>query len=394
MDLQRSPSDQHVLLTGSTGFVGSYILEALIARPGITRITCLDRANPGRTHHYDDRTFHVSVKDTPYIRKITACLSEMELGILSKDYQDLLTTVTCVVHCQWPVDFNQPLSYFSPNIKGVSNLVQFCLQTSVKNCPLIFISSIATVQRYPVQPVPEIHLSAPEHCQTGYGESKLLASEILDLATIKSNLSAVVCRLGQVCGPLAVTNQDDSLPTWPSRDWFPTLLRCSKFMGYLPDTLAKASRIDWIPVDILAEIIVDEVVYQSQPRPATSDPKLMDNNIIYRHLVNPKSCHYTDLLPVLQRRVIRADNRPCKTISLDQWTKELEGYCLQTIQLPNGQGPPGMELLQFFQDLSKTSEHDSIILETKKTVEALPRLGSLSVVCDGSLDSWLDAWKI
>ena len=303
-------------------------------------------------------------------------------------------SVTYIIHCQWPVDFNQPLSYFEPNIKGISNLVRFCLQASVKSCPLIFLSSVATVQRYPTQPVPEIHLSAPEHCQTGYGESKLLASEILNKATVDFNLNAVVCRLGQVCGPLALTKQYDGLPAWPSRDWFPTLLRCSKFMGCIPDSLAKADRIDWTPVDVLAEIIVDEVVHQSRPDVSTSNTTTTSNGIIYRHLVNPKVCQYTDLLPRLQRRLVRDSTMIYKVTSLQQWTKELEDYSLRASTSSTGQDPPGTELLQFFQDLSKTSEDDSIVLETTKTVKAFPRMGSLSALDEDSLDKWLDAWAI
>ena len=56
-----SSSETHVLVTGGAGFIGSHLVDALLARPD-TRVTVLDRLSAGGSRmnlqaHADDPRF-------------------------------------------------------------------------------------------------------------------------------------------------------------------------------------------------------------------------------------------------------------------------------------------------------------------------------------------------
>ncbi|KAE8321898.1 hypothetical protein BDV39DRAFT_210265 [Aspergillus sergii] len=56
----------------------------------------------------------------------------------------------------------------------------------------------------------------------------------------------------QIAGPVR------SPSLWNKAEWFPSLVLSSLHVGALPDTLAPAlDRIDWVPSDLLAAILVN-----------------------------------------------------------------------------------------------------------------------------------------
>ncbi|KAL6712897.1 hypothetical protein ACLMJK_009452 [Lecanora helva] len=85
----------------------------------------------------------------------------------------------------------------------------------------------------------------------GYAQAKLLGERIIEEATRVSNLQANILRVGQTTGP---TNHHGS---WSINDWFPSLVASSIYLHQLPDSLALYDVIDRIPVDLVAQIIVN-----------------------------------------------------------------------------------------------------------------------------------------
>ncbi|KAL4977377.1 hypothetical protein BDW66DRAFT_132867 [Aspergillus desertorum] len=49
------------------------------------------------------------------------------LGLSEEMYEELRQCVSLIVHTAWPVNFNLPLSSFTPHIHGLSNLIDFSL---------------------------------------------------------------------------------------------------------------------------------------------------------------------------------------------------------------------------------------------------------------------------
>ena len=166
-----------VLLTGSTGVVGSHILEVLLNEPNVHKIFCLNRGADGETAQgrkgeelgLPSTTTNVKKKATFY----RADLSQPYFGLSPKQYHDLQSEATAIIHNAWPVNFNFSLSSFEPQFEGLVNLVSFA--NSVQHrVHTVFTSSGGSVFNYREEPkVPERVITArTAPVSTGYGESK------------------------------------------------------------------------------------------------------------------------------------------------------------------------------------------------------------------------------
>ena len=184
----------------------------------------------------------------------TMSLSGPFLGLGGEAYVSLQGAgITHIIHNAWPVNFNLSLASFSSHVSGVRALVNFC--ASVAGRPrLYFVSSLSSVTSLSAQSqVPEEIIfdnSAPSHM--GYGESKYVAERILHEANVKTGetIASTVLRVGQIAGPVGT-----STGIWPMREWLPSLVISSKCVGALPETLGRMERVDWIPVNVLADVI-------------------------------------------------------------------------------------------------------------------------------------------
>ena len=126
-----------------------------------------------------------------------------------------------IIDNQWQVDFNLNLESFEPHIAGVRDLIVLSSQ-SPKNPPILFTSSISTLDnwamKYPGDKVPEsaFHDFAVPAAM-GYGESKYIAEQLLEKAGKDSNVSAAICRVGQLAGPVVKDG------VWSKQEWLPSV---------------------------------------------------------------------------------------------------------------------------------------------------------------------------
>ncbi|KAJ5436047.1 Male sterility NAD-binding [Penicillium cf. griseofulvum] len=306
----------HVLLTGTTGGAN----ESKI---------CLQRFP-------DDESKNHSVR----LNSKVADLSAPFLGLSEEVYYELQKSVTHILHCQWAVDFNRPLDYFEPNIKGLVGLIQFA-HTSKHNPQIIFLSSIATVVNWKEDtPVPEETLRSPETTETGYGTSKLIASLLLDKAANSAEASAQ--------------------------------------LGCLPETLGIGNKIEWIPVDTVAELLSDLICTPSVFERGSS------TNARYYNLVNPHHIQFSDIVPLLAKHL--GTNESLKIVPLRDWVHRLS----QGIDEPGSSSNPGLRLLGFFQGLARSEK--SVALDTTMIEERFPRLGHVGAVNDRWINLWLEQW--
>lgn len=119
------------------------------------------------------------------------------------------------------MDFNLNLESFEPHIAGVRELINLINQ-SPKSPPILFTSSISTLGnwaiQYPEDKVPEsafYDFSVPS--AMGYGESKYVAEQLLEKAGKSSGVSAAICRVGQLAGPVVKDG------VWNKQEWLPSV---------------------------------------------------------------------------------------------------------------------------------------------------------------------------
>ncbi|KXG45463.1 Male sterility, NAD-binding [Penicillium griseofulvum] len=368
----------HVLLTGTTGFVGSHTLRSLLRRQEVSQITCLNRSGANESkiclqRFPDDESKNHSVQ----LDSKVADLSKPFLGLSEEVYYELQKSITHILHCHWAVDFTRPLDYFEPNIKGLVSLIQFA-HTSKHNPQIIFLSSIATVTNWKEDtPVPEETLRSPETTETAYGESKLIASLLLDQAATSAGIRSYIFRLGQVAGPVNKYTEDGDMP-WPRRDWFPTLLEASVQLDCLPETLGIGNKIEWMPVDTVAELFSDLIC-----TPRVYETGSLTNTRYY-NLVNPQHILFSDVVPMLAKRL--GTNESLDIVPLRDWVHRLS----QGIDERGSSTNPGLRLLGFFQGLTRSEK--SVVIDTAMIEERFPRLGQVGAVSGRWISLWLEQW--
>ncbi|KAL2808301.1 acetyl-CoA synthetase-like protein [Aspergillus granulosus] len=375
----RQREGHHVLLTGSTGFIGSSILDILKRRSDITQITCIDRTRQDSIrHNNDDGGTLVPVN------YLTGDLSEIHLALSKDVYSELLNTVTEIIHCQWPVNFNWPLTLFETAISGVVNLIDLAYSSRQK-AHITFLSSVATVQGCnPEMPIPEERLLDPAYARGGYGLSKLVASELLHTAGRISGVRSTICRIGQTGGPLK--GQKGQRP-WPRRDWFPTLVHASRLIGCVPGDLGNGNDLDWLPVDVVSEALVDIAVEVDN---VSNEGQLTTN---YYHLTNPSVAPYQEILPLLVSRLGNSG----KVVPLTEWNDTLEKCAREGDQNWDPSAANTMAsaaaLLEFYRHLeSKPHRPGQVRLDTTLISARIPSLRDLGAVSKVWMETWLDQW--
>ena len=209
-----------VLLTGSTGSLGSYLLDALVKSPDISAVYCLNRsANAEAKQAQLNKLRGLTTSNKSHF--LTADLSKPDLGLSPDDYTTLSQTITYIIHNQWQVDFNLSARSFEPHIAGVSNLINFSA-TAKTIVPILFTSSVGVVANWPdSSPVPETEIIDFKMAVMGYGESKLIAERLLaEAGRLSGGVPSTICRLGQIAGPVS---DEEGRGEWNRKEWVHTV---------------------------------------------------------------------------------------------------------------------------------------------------------------------------
>lgn len=224
-----------VMLTGSTGSLGAYLLNTLLSDSNAGRVICLNRsANAYERQLQDARdrdllnTLQELEKPESSTRVVFyhADLSKPKLGLSDGQYSDALTNSTHIIHNQWPVNFHLQVSSFEPHLRGVRNLVDLAAE-SPNNPEILFVSSVGVVQAQSTSdPVAEHLLSDFSDAEGGYGQSKLVAELILAQASELSGINTTICRLGQIAGPVGT-----QLGNWKHQEWLPSVSTLQSYVN-------------------------------------------------------------------------------------------------------------------------------------------------------------------
>jgi nucleoside-diphosphate-sugar epimerase len=238
-----------ILLTGSTGSLGSYILDSLLGVSSVRKIYCLNRTRDAESRQkmsHQEKGLKLWPLNNGRVEFVHACFTEDHLGLSIATYSKLLEEVDIIIHNAWKVDFNQSLASFQPMIKSVRALVDFGSQS--KYCPhLFFVSSISTIAGWKPSmgnsSAPEGPILSPDaSLKQGYAESKHVAERLCYEASKTVGIPTTVLRVGQVAGPTYAMGK------WNPREWLPALIMSSTSLGKVPRTLGSANEINWIPV--------------------------------------------------------------------------------------------------------------------------------------------------
>ncbi|ETS80548.1 hypothetical protein PFICI_08077 [Pestalotiopsis fici W106-1] len=373
-----------VLLTGSTGSLGSYILARLMSLDHVATIYCLNRAEVGLRLQTDVNICRGLGTDFPKekVKFLHADLSKPYFGLRFEDYSELLHEVSHVIHNQWPVNFNWDLESFEPHIRGTRRLIDLCKSTR-KSSSLFFISTIGVATQVRGAPtIPEAPIHSDEIDSNGYICAKTVCEMIIQDAVARTGINASICRVGQIAGPVRTGEGQ-----WNRNEWLPTIISTSHNLGILPSSLGDFNRIDWIPVDILADVIIELAGLEQNMATGqfSSQTSSHTKDVRFYHAINPNTTTWSELVPVVAERL----GESLKILSWNEWVDALRRVHDENMTI----GPeelPGLKLLDFFESLKSGSQ--SVPLETGLSVARSKTLSSLVHVSPEWMDLWLQQW--
>lgn len=236
-----------VLLTGSTGSLGSFLLAQLTALPYVCKVICLNR----RVNSLSSKDLYSRQKAALSRGGITIPASswdkiaiyEAELkipsfGLADSDY-DTLRSVTHIIHNAWPMDFNRSLESFEPHFHATQNIISLALlanESNPQNRPrILFTSSVAAVGRHPALTGSALIPEEPMHDAQvtdhfGYAEAKWVCEQLIEEASRihAGRIETASVRIGQLTG-------SESSGAWSPKEHFPSILKSSQTIGSLPD---------------------------------------------------------------------------------------------------------------------------------------------------------------
>ncbi|CAF3846853.1 unnamed protein product [Rotaria sp. Silwood1] len=248
--LASSPS--MVFVTGTTGFVGGFLLFEMLNRyPIDCKFICLvrceqwtnplDRIQKNMTflHLWQD---HFRERIVPLLGD----LAQTQFGLDDKTYASIAAQIDLIFHCGAAVNFLLPYSQlYGSNVCGTREIIH--LATYPSNC--IPVQYISTISILPPGIVEEIHIDAisPHHLTTGYGQSKWVAEKLMRKASC-FGLPVVIYRLGSMC---ASANSGACNPLDLHTIFIAAILKTGSY-----PTEALNMKLDTLPVNFAANNII------------------------------------------------------------------------------------------------------------------------------------------
>jgi NAD dependent epimerase/dehydratase len=178
-----------VLVTGSGGFIGSHLTEALLRRGHKVRALV----------HYNSRSSWGHLDETP--AELRSRL-EVRLGDVTDSYfmRDLVAGCEVVFHLAAligiPYSYHAPASYVATNTGGTLNILEACRQAGVRRVIVTSTSEVYGTARY--TPIDETH---PLQAQSPYAASKIGADKLAEAYFCSYNLPVVTLRPFNTYGP-------------------------------------------------------------------------------------------------------------------------------------------------------------------------------------------------
>ncbi|TFK50396.1 acetyl-CoA synthetase-like protein [Heliocybe sulcata] len=359
------PDKSTVLITGTTGGLGSYMLWALLQDENVecvyafnrrsTRATLADRQKLAFT----DRGLPVDLLDSSKLVLVEGEESKTNLGLGSTMYEKLRTSCTHILHSSWRLDFNLAVSSFEPNIAGVRNLIDLGLASSYgSHFRFIFTSSVGVSQGWNREMglFPEkSDLPIDVAVGAGYGESKFVSEQLLRRAS-ERGIQTTSLRIGQICG-------GKPNGSWATTDWVPIIIKSSRSLGCLPDGQGVVT---WMPTEVVAQSVLDVAFASRSPSAAL--------NILHPRPV-PWSNVIEDIRVALVKIVDHGETDPLPLVPFMHWVSLFEKRAKRATE-SDMKAVPAVKILQFFQNMARADEEIRSAGPQDTEVGGMPRFAT------------------
>lgn len=301
----RAPSTdppQEVFLTGASGFLGAYLLHALLERTA-ARIHCLVRATgeaEARARLRDNLARRGLWSDA-YEKRVIPVIGDLALsrfGLSEDDFETLAIEIDTILHNGAMVDFVRPYAVLrDANVGGTVEALRLATTSRLK--PMHYVSTLSV---FPPRPGGEDRIELEqdplgfpgELLFGGYPQSKWVADRIVMLARTRG-IPASIYRPGMILGS-SHTGESNTA------DFYHRLVKGSIELGLSPDV---GVRLNLNTADFVGPAIVDMAL-----RPETWGGTF--------HLVNPVALPWNILFGWVDSL-----GWPIRTVDYDEWVAGL-----------------------------------------------------------------------
>jgi UDP-glucose 4-epimerase len=187
--MTNSLSGARVLVTGADGFIGSHLVEALVAAGAQTRALCLYNSQ-GTWGWLETLTLEQK-------RALDVRLGDIRDA---RFVEELVSGIDIVFHLaaliSIPYSYHAPQSFIDTNVSGTLNVLEACRRHRVKRLVHTSTSEVYGTPR--TVPIREDHLL---HAQSPYAASKVAADQLTLSYQASFDVPAVVLRPFNTFGP-------------------------------------------------------------------------------------------------------------------------------------------------------------------------------------------------
>ncbi|KAF8579177.1 acetyl-CoA synthetase-like protein [Ramaria rubella] len=355
-----------VLVTGTTGALGSHLLAQLILLPEISRIYALNRRGRDgislqarQRSSLEDRGLDVSLLASPKLVLVQTDVSQPALGLPDLLYNEVT----------WRVDFKILLPSFKSNIQGVRNLIDLALSSPHSSPPgFVFISSVSVLKNWNSPGlVPEAAVDAKIAVGSGYSESKWVAETVLQSARQSTSLRPTIVRIDQLSGA--------KNGSWNQTDSIPAIVRSGQVLGCLPD---RTDDIAWLPVDIASTSIIN----------------IRDSGVPYIHLRNPRPIPWHTVFDAFSKIL------GVRLVSYDEWlchlTNKNEELELGIVDARVTSDNPALQLLEFYRSIGQNKGPITTPMDMSQALQLCHSLNKpelTSALSEEEVRKWVLYWK-
>ncbi len=287
----------NVIITGTTGFLGSHILDSFLKNENGTAY-CLVRPQDNmsledkfmeKLHYYFGSKYDKYIGNRIII--VNADITQNNLGLTDKKLEDIVNNITCIINCAAKVShFGNYNAYKKVNVNAVENLLKICLKFNKRFYQISTVSvsgNMLLEQSHVTQEFDhdiffrENNLYVDQSLDNVYVRSKFEAEKLI-LEYVLKGIDAYILRVGNLM------NRYSDSKFQPNANENAYIGRLASFLniGCMPDYL-KNNYLEFTPIDICADSVIKLIQYPTK-----------ENRIF--HLFNHNHVDVTDAIKIIK----------------------------------------------------------------------------------------------